>query len=106
MTLVAAVSNVASLILLVQFYSVAYTLVMCFIFGITSSAVGAVTGVVSLQVTPEHMRGRINGLQNSISMVVGPIGVFAVAFWALVNAVILLSRNVQQSIKASREDQS
>ena len=69
------------------------------------------------------MRGRINGLQNSISMVVGPIGVFAVAliisqssvglagwvlvaFWALVNAVILLSRNVQQSIKASREDQS
>ena len=81
------------------------------------------TGVVSLQVTPEHMRGRINGLQNSISMVVGPIGVFAVAliisqssvglagwvlvaFWALVNAVILLSRNVQQSIKASREDQS
>ena len=56
-------------------------------------------------------------------MVVGPIGVFAVAliisqssvglagwvlvaFWALVNAVILLSRNVQQSIKAFREDQS
>ena len=123
MTLFAAVSNVASLRLLVQFYSVAYTLVMCFIFGITSSAVGAVTGVVSLQVTPEHMRGRINGLQNSISMVVGPIGVFAVAliisqssvglagwvlvaFWALVNAVILLSRNVQQSIKAPREDQS
>ena len=53
MTLFAAVSNVVSLILLVQFYSVAYTLVMCFIFGITSSAVGAVTGVVSLQVTPD-----------------------------------------------------
>ncbi len=122
MTVLASIFNIVGLVLLVQFYSVAYVIVMCFVFGVTSALVGATTGVVSLQVTPERMRGRINGLQNSIAMLVGPLGIFVVAlliskssvhsagwllaaFWLLANLVIFMNSGVRQAIKNSQNSQ-
>ncbi|QPL04717.1 MULTISPECIES: MFS transporter [Actinomyces] len=119
LTLGASLLNVVGLVLLVQFYSVIYTIVMCFFFGLSSAAVGAVTGVVSLQVTPEEMRGRINGLQNSFSMVIGPLGIFLTAwlisgtsvtsagwalviFWMIVNALFLLNKRVRRAVQESQ----
>ncbi|RJF41915.1 MFS transporter [Actinomyces sp. 2119] len=119
LTLGASLLNVVGLALLVQFHSVIYTVVMCFLFGISSAAVGAVTGVVSLQVTPEEMRGRLNGLQNSISMVIGPLGIFLTAwliagtsvaaadwalviFWVVVNALFLLNKRVRRAVQESQ----
>lgn len=120
LTLGASLLNVVGLVLLVQFHSVTYTIVMCFVFGMSSAAVGAATGVVSLQVTPEEMRGRINGLQNSIAMVIGPVGVFLTAwlisgtsvasagwalviFWVVVNALFLLNKRVRRAVQESEQ---
>lgn len=120
LTLGASLLNVVGLVLLVQFHSVTYTIVMCFVFGMSSAAVGAATGVVSLQVTPEEMRGRINGLQNSIAMVIGPVGVFLTAwlisgtsvasagwalviFWVVVNALFLLNKRVRRAVQESQQ---
>lgn len=119
LTLGASLLNVVGLVLLVQFHSVTYTVVMCFVFGVSSAAVGAATGVVSLQVTPEEMRGRLNGLQNSIAMVIGPVGVFLTAwlisgtsvasagwalvvFWVVVNALFLLNKHVRRAVQESQ----
>ncbi len=120
LTLGASLLNVAGLALLVQFYSVTYTIVMCFVFGLSSAAVGAATGVVSLQVTPDEMRGRFNGLQNSIALVIGPVGIFLTAwlisatsvasagwalviFWVVVNALFLVNKHVRRAVQESQQ---
>ena len=101
-------SNVLVFGLLSLFISIPYVICLCFLFGLTSATVGAVTGVLSLQVTEEEFRGRVNGFQNSMSMVVGPISVFAlswlvsvsnvsvatgalVVLWTLANVLMLIS---------------
>lgn len=118
LTLGASLLNVVGLVLLVQFHSVTYTVVMCFVFGVSSAAVGAALGVVSLQATPEEMRGRLNSLQNSIAMVIGPVGIFLTAwlisgtsvasagwalviFWVVVNALFLLNKRVRRAVQES-----
>lgn len=110
--------NVLALALLVQFTSVPYTIALCFAFGLTSSAVGAVTGVISLKLTPETMRGRITSLQNSVSMIVGPIAIFSLSWvistssltfasivvavlWGGANLALALNSEFRKSIKSS-----
>lgn len=111
------VLNVIVFILLILFLSVPYTIAMCFFFGLSASAVGAVTGVVSLNLTPENMRGRITSMQNSAAMVVGPIVIFVLAWvisitsvtvtgaimaalWALANAVVLMSGSLRKAVNS------
>lgn len=83
----ATVLNVAVLAVLVQFASIPLTIALCFAFGLTSSFVGAITGVVSITLMPENMRGRINSFQNSSSMIVGPVAVFGLAWVISVSSV-------------------
>lgn len=118
LTIVASLLNIVSFILLIQFNSVMYTIAMCFIFGLTSAVVGAITGVISLHATPGKMRGRVNGLQNSISMIIGPISIFIVSwiisvqsvkvggwvlvvFWVLMTLIFLGGPSVRQVVRDS-----
>lgn len=71
--------NILVLVFLMQYHAFWMTILLCFLFGVTSSFAGAITGVLSLAITPETFRGRINGFQNAMSMIVGPIAVFLYA---------------------------
>lgn len=111
------VLNVVVFALLILFLSIPYTIALCFFFGLTAAAVGAVTGVVSINLTPENMRGRITSMQNSAAMVVGPIVIFGLAWlisytsvtttgvivavaWALANGAVLMSRSLRKEVEA------
>lgn len=111
------VLNVVVFALLILFLSIPYTIALCFFFGLTAAAVGAVTGVVSINLTPENMRGRITSMQNSAAMVVGPVVIFGLAWlisftsvtttgvlvavaWALANGSVLMSRSLRKEVEA------
>jgi MFS family permease len=66
-----------------------------FLFGFSSGLFGSLTGVLMLEGIPERMRGRIMGTQNSLMMIVAPIGMIAVALlgeqWSLRTAGICVA---------------
>lgn len=56
-------------------------LVFAFLFGLTSSGLGTVTGILSYEVLRPDKRGVVNGMQNSAGMVVGPLLLAAFALF-------------------------
>ncbi|MDO4610648.1 MFS transporter [Corynebacterium sp.] len=107
--------NCASLLVLVTAHVTWVLFLGCAVFGMTSSVFGARVGVLSLTLSPESHRGRINGFQNTASMIVTPIAVFLAALavsrssvtavgiaivvaWAAVNLLFVLSRRVGRAL--------
>ena len=74
-----ALGTVPGLALLAALPPYPWLLAGAALFGFASAPVGAVLGAAVLELTPDHLRGRVNGAQTSILLLAAPLGTGAAA---------------------------